>query len=133
MFTAPPFNIESFEGILSQTGLAGQFLFVPSYFDFVRLRSFLAAEHVDFESLDEYAEGGDVARGRGRFAAGKTRLALYTERAHFYHRRSTKGVKVCLSSSKPFSPARGLELILYSLLIELCSRISFTLGSRACN
>ena len=54
-------------------------LFVPSYLDYVRLRSFLRAEEVEFEGLSEYADGGEVARGRSRFAKGETRLALYTE------------------------------------------------------
>lgn len=69
-------------------------IFVPSYLDYVRLRSFLRAEEFDFEGLSEYASGSEVARGRSRFAAGKVRLTLYTERAHFYHRQSTRGVKV---------------------------------------
>ena len=74
--------------------LAGQMIFVSSYFDYVRLRNFLTAQEVEFEGLSEYASGSEVARGRHRFAAGITRIAVYTERAHFYHRRRTKGVKV---------------------------------------
>ena len=73
---------------------AGQLIFVPSYLDYVRLRSFLRAEEIEFEGLSEYASGTEVARGRSRFAAGTVRLALYTERAHFYHRQRTRGVKV---------------------------------------
>ena len=69
-------------------------IFVPSYFDYVRLRKFLREQEVEFEGLSEYASGSEVARGRARFSAGKTRIALYTERAYFYHRRRTKGVKV---------------------------------------
>lgn len=73
---------------------AGQMVFVPSYFDFLRLRAFLREQETEFETLSEYASGSEVARGRSRFAAGKTRIAVYTERAHFYHRRRTRGVKV---------------------------------------
>jgi U3 small nucleolar RNA-associated protein 25 len=69
-------------------------IFVPSYLDYVRLRSFLRTEEMEFEGLSEYADGGEVARGRSRFAKGETRLAVYTERAHFYHRRFTRGVMV---------------------------------------
>lgn len=76
--------------------MPGQLVFVPSYFDFVRLRGFLGEEDATFEGLSEYAAGGEVARGRSRFSAGKVRIALYTERAHFYHRKRTRGVKVCL-------------------------------------
>ena len=103
-------------------------VFVPSYLDYVRLRSFLRAEEFEFEGLSEYASGSEVARGRSRFAAGKVRLALYTERAHFYHRRNTKGVKVgftflsftslaCTLDSDPLdnferlSPPKNLHLL----------------------
>ena len=79
-------------------------IFVSSYFDYVRLRNFLAAQEVEFEGLSEYASGSEVARGRSRFAAGITRIALYTERAHFYHRRRSRGVKV--TPSAPQMPAR---------------------------
>ena len=81
-------------GYTSDLVSEGQMVFVPSYLDYVRLRSFLRAEEFEFEGFSEYASGSEVARGRSRFAAGKVRLALYTERAHFYHRRNTKGVKV---------------------------------------
>ena len=94
---------------------AGQMLFVPSYLDYVRLRSFLRAEEVEFEGLSEYADGGEVARGRSRFAKGETRLALYTERAHFYHRRFTRGVKViCLLCS----------LVICDSVLDCCVAIS---------
>ncbi len=45
---------------------AGQMIFVPSYLDYVRLRSFFRAEGMDFEGLSEYADGAEVARGRSR-------------------------------------------------------------------
>ena len=73
---------------------AGQLIFVSSYFDYVRLRGFLKEQEEHFEALTEYASGSEVARGRHRFATGKTRLAIYTERSHFYHRRRSKGIRV---------------------------------------
>ena len=50
---------------------AGQLVVVPSYFDFVRVRNFLAQEDVEFASLHEYASVSELARGRSLFADGR--------------------------------------------------------------
>ena len=51
---------------------AGQLLVVPSYFDYVRVRNFLAGEEdVTFAALHEYASVSDLARGRSLFADGR--------------------------------------------------------------
>lgn len=73
---------------------AGQLIFVPSYFDYVRLRNFLKEEEAHFAGLSEYAAPKEAARGRSLFADGRLRLALLTERSHFYHRARVRGVKV---------------------------------------
>ena len=47
---------------------AGQLVFVPSYFDYVRVRNHLRAEAPDtFVGLCEYTEHSDAARGRTYF------------------------------------------------------------------
>lgn len=74
--------------------VAGQLIFVRSYFDFVRLRNFLKEEAASFVGLCEYAKHSDVSRGRSNFFHGRRRIMLYTERAHFYHRYRLRGVKV---------------------------------------
>lgn len=67
-------------------------LFVPSYFDFVRVRNLLKAEDVPFTAISEYTEPPDVARARGALSKGEVEgLLLYTERAHFFHRRLLRG------------------------------------------
>jgi U3 small nucleolar RNA-associated protein 25 len=83
----------------------GLLLFVPSYFDFVRLRNFLREEDADFAALSEYCDRGEATRARARFFAGASggaggggggggcRILLYTERAHFYHRYRVRGVR----------------------------------------
>ena len=78
---------------------AGQLLFVSSYFDYVRLRAFLKEQGVRFAGLSEYAEPKQAARGRSLFADGRLRLALLSERAHFYFRARVRGVKVCLAAA----------------------------------
>ena len=47
---------------------AGQLIFVPSYFDYVRLRNLLKSEASDsLVGLCEYTEQPDAARGRTYF------------------------------------------------------------------
>ena len=76
---------------------AGQLIFVPSYFDFVRLRNFLKGQEAQFVGLSEYAKTSDVSRGRSHFYHGRRRIMLYTERSHFYNRHFIRGVQVCKS------------------------------------
>ena len=54
--------------ILTPCWRAGQLVVVPSYFDFVRVRNFLAEEGADFAGLHEYASVAELARGRSLFA-----------------------------------------------------------------
>lgn len=73
---------------------AGQLIFVPSYFDYVWLRSFLDAQDAPWDGCCEYTPGDEAARQRAGFRKGKPRVLVYTERAHFYHRHALHGVKV---------------------------------------
>ena len=82
------------QGVRQCAGVAGQLLFVSSYFDYVRLRGFLREQGADFAGLSEYAAPKQAARGRSLFADGRLRLALLTERCHFYYRARMRGVKV---------------------------------------
>ncbi len=71
----------------------GELLFVPSYFDFVRLRNFLAAEGASFVPNSEYADASEVGRARADFFAGDVRIMLYSERAHFFRRQTIRGAR----------------------------------------
>ena len=84
---------------------AGQLLFCSSYFDYVRLRAFLKAQGAPFAGLSEYAAPSQAARARSLFADGRLRLALLTERAHFYFRARVRGVQARPPDSAPCSLA----------------------------
>lgn len=71
---------------IRDSAAGGLLLFVPSYFDFVRLRNFLLEEEASFVGVCEYSKPGDVTRSRSRFFHQQRRLLMYTERAHFYNR-----------------------------------------------
>lgn len=61
-------------------------VFIPSYFDFVRVRNFMKREGISFAQMCEYTRLPDISRARLNFCQGKRHLLLYTERLHFYRR-----------------------------------------------
>ncbi|EFJ41396.1 hypothetical protein VOLCADRAFT_68308 [Volvox carteri f. nagariensis] len=73
---------------------AGLLIFIPSYYDFVRLRNALKADDsAEFATVSEYSRNAEVTRARARFYHGQRRVLLYTERAHFYHRYRIRGIQ----------------------------------------
>ncbi|KAJ8401245.1 hypothetical protein AAFF_G00388270 [Aldrovandia affinis] len=68
-------------------------IYVPSYFDYVRLRNFLKKEEVNFASICEYSKKSEVSRARHFFQKGDTQFLLFTERFHFYKRYRIKGIR----------------------------------------
>jgi len=73
--------------------LAHTLLFVPSYYDYVRLRNLLDAREMEFVTACEYTEDGDVIRARSRFFSGDAPLMLATERFHFFRRLRIRGAR----------------------------------------
>lgn len=55
-------------------------VFIPSYFDFVRLRNYFKKENESFVQVHEYAEKGKVAKARNMFFLGQRKIMLLTER-----------------------------------------------------
>lgn len=61
-------------------------VYVPSYFDYVRLRSYMRREEMGFASICEYSSRSEVSRARHAFQQGDKQFLLFTERFHFYKR-----------------------------------------------
>ncbi|KAI9310561.1 hypothetical protein BX666DRAFT_2004798 [Dichotomocladium elegans] len=61
-------------------------IFVPSYFDYVRLRNYFEDNMYSYQSCCEYTTSGGLTRARGDFFKGRTSFLLYTERLHFFRR-----------------------------------------------
>jgi len=61
-------------------------IFVPSYFDFVRVRKHLKALELSFAVLSEYSSNQDISRARQSFFAGDKAFLVMTERFHFFRR-----------------------------------------------
>lgn len=62
------------------------FIYVPSYFDFVRLRNYLKKEEVNFTNISEYSQRSEVSKARHYFQKGDIQFLLFSERFHFYKR-----------------------------------------------
>ncbi|KAI9563344.1 hypothetical protein GHT06_010805 [Daphnia sinensis] len=72
--------------------MSNTLIYIPSYYDYVRLRNHLHKEEYNFGQACEYTPDGKLAQVRNRFFLGKKRLLLYTERLHFYRRLTMKGI-----------------------------------------
>ncbi|KAL1500033.1 hypothetical protein AB1Y20_012710 [Prymnesium parvum] len=86
-------------------------LFVPSYFDFVRVRELLTAEGVPFVAISEYTPTKQVSRARSAMQNGTVPLLLYTERAHFFRRHKLSGARHLAVYSLPSYASFYVELL----------------------
>lgn len=68
-------------------------IFVPSYFDFVRLRNYFHREQLSFTQMCEYTTKGNVSRARNWLYHGERKYALYTERFHYHFRPRLRGIR----------------------------------------
>lgn len=79
-------------------------IFIPSYFDYLRLRrwftdneekneGFGSEDGVTFTSLCEYTSPPAISRARSEFFNGKHKILLVTERFHFFRRYHLRGIQ----------------------------------------
>ncbi|XP_057254493.1 U3 small nucleolar RNA-associated protein 25 homolog isoform X2 [Pezoporus wallicus] len=68
-------------------------IYVPSYFDYVRLRNYFKKEELNFTHICEYTKKAGVCRARRFFLKGEKQFLLFTERFHFYKRYTIKGIR----------------------------------------
>ncbi|OQR97566.1 digestive organ expansion factor [Thraustotheca clavata] len=78
-------------------------IFVPSYFDFVRVRN-LFAEHkklINVVAISEYSTDSQISRARTHFFHGRINVFLVSERFHFYKQYRIRGVHQIFWYSPP--------------------------------
>ncbi|KAI9598069.1 hypothetical protein BDF19DRAFT_433389 [Syncephalis fuscata] len=63
-------------------------IFIPSYYDYVRIRNYLEDQEINF-----ILESSDISRSRTAFFHGDCDFMLYTERVHFYRRYRIRGAQ----------------------------------------
>ncbi|VVC91521.1 unnamed protein product [Leptidea sinapis] len=71
-------------------------IYVPSYFDFVRLRNYFKKEDISFD--------GKIARARDMFFHTEAHFLLYSERVHFFRRFRIKGIRHLIFYQPPTYP-----------------------------
>uniref|UniRef100_A0A182W414 U3 small nucleolar RNA-associated protein 25 homolog n=1 Tax=Anopheles minimus TaxID=112268 RepID=A0A182W414_9DIPT len=86
-------------------------IFIPSYFDFVRLRNYFKKEELSFTQICEYTADAKIARARDMFYHGSKHFLLYSERAHFFRRHRIRGIRHLIFYAPPIFPHFYPELV----------------------
>ncbi|KAM9316845.1 U3 small nucleolar RNA-associated protein 25 homolog [Gastrophryne carolinensis] len=79
-------------------------IYIPSYFDYVRLRNYFKKEELNFTHICEYTDKPGVSRARQFFLKGERQFLLVTERFHFYKRYTLKGIRNLIFYELPTYP-----------------------------
>ena len=97
----------------SEGGL-GALVFIPSYFDFLRVRNFFASDSaskdIPWGSICEFDDVSDVRRTRSHFFTGRHSVLLYSGRLHHFHRYHIRGAKRLVFYGVPDNPLFYREL-----------------------
>ncbi|XP_071963491.1 U3 small nucleolar RNA-associated protein 25 homolog [Antedon mediterranea] len=94
----------------SDAVMARTLIFIPSYFDFVRVRNHFRKNELNFAQICEYTSQPNISRARHHLVKGTRHLLLYTERFHYYHRYKLKGVRHIVFYQLPTYPQFFSEL-----------------------
>lgn len=85
-------------------------IFIPSYFDFVKLRNYFKKEEYSFVQICEYSKDAKVARARDMFFHSDAHFLLYSERFHFFRRIRVKGIRHIIFYAPPIFPQFYVEM-----------------------
>uniref|UniRef100_A0A182RVT0 U3 small nucleolar RNA-associated protein 25 homolog n=1 Tax=Anopheles funestus TaxID=62324 RepID=A0A182RVT0_ANOFN len=86
-------------------------IYVPSYFDFIRLRNYFKKEELSFTQICEYTTDAKIARARDMFFHGSKHFLLYSERGHFFRRHRIRGIRHLILYAPPVFPNFYPELV----------------------
>ncbi|XP_055378039.1 U3 small nucleolar RNA-associated protein 25 homolog [Condylostylus longicornis] len=86
-------------------------IYVPSYFDFVRLRNYMKIENINFTQICEYTKENKIARARDMFFHSSAHFLMYSERAHYFRRTRIKGIRHLIFYQPPYWPNLYSEII----------------------
>ncbi|XP_075060292.1 U3 small nucleolar RNA-associated protein 25 homolog [Mixophyes fleayi] len=80
-------------------------IYIPSYFDYVRLRNYFNKEELNFTHICEYTDRPGISRARQFFLKGERQFLLVTERFHFYKRYTLRGIRNLIFYELPTYPS----------------------------
>ncbi|XP_072041520.1 U3 small nucleolar RNA-associated protein 25 homolog [Amphiura filiformis] len=90
--------------------MAGTMIYVPSYFDFVRIRNYFRKQEIKFAQICEYTSQPNIVRARQYMVGGNRHYLVYTERFHFYRRYKLRGITNLIFYQLPSYPHYYSEL-----------------------
>nr|XP_056708584.1 U3 small nucleolar RNA-associated protein 25 homolog [Euleptes europaea] len=79
-------------------------IYIPSYFDYVRLRNYFRKEDLSFMQICEYTNKSGISRARHFFLKGQKQFLIFTERFHFYKRYTIRGIRNLIFYELPTYP-----------------------------
>ncbi|KAI6243865.1 U3 small nucleolar RNA-associated protein 25-like protein [Aphelenchoides fujianensis] len=89
----------------------GTLIFVPSYFDYIRLRNYLKKDNESFAQIHEYASDSKIRKSRKAFGNHEKKLMLLTERCQFFRHFAVRGIRSLLFYQMPTNPAFYADVI----------------------
>ena len=79
-------------------------IFVPSYFDLLRIQKYLKTNNYSFNTISEYTKQSKVDKSRNNFTSNEIQLLLFSERHYFFKRTKIKSVKHLVFYALPVYP-----------------------------
>ncbi|KDQ09561.1 hypothetical protein BOTBODRAFT_36967 [Botryobasidium botryosum FD-172 SS1] len=111
------FTKQFFPAILkSAVQSSSAILFIPSYFDFVRVQNWMRTAEVSFVVISEYSSNQEISRARQAFFAGTKSFLLITERFYFFRRYRLRGVQNIFFYAPPDHAQFYTELLSFPFL-----------------
>lgn len=86
-------------------------IYVPSYFDFVRVRNYFKKEEISFVQISEYSKKSYISQARTLFKEKRKQFLIFTGRFFFYYRHRITGIKHLLFYDLPQYPQFYSEIV----------------------
>ncbi|GMR41715.1 hypothetical protein PMAYCL1PPCAC_11910, partial [Pristionchus mayeri] len=86
-------------------------IFIPSYYDYVRIRNLFKKDTESFVQCHEYAPQNKITRARDLFYHGEKKLMLITERFHHFNRVNIRKMHKIVFYQPPSRPSFYIDLI----------------------
>ncbi|XP_063958961.1 U3 small nucleolar RNA-associated protein 25 homolog [Lytechinus pictus] len=90
--------------------MSGTMIYIPSYFDFVRVRNYFRKQEINFAQICEYTSQSNISRARHYMREGTRHTLIITERLHFFRRFKLRGIHHIIFYQLPTYPHYYSEL-----------------------